>query len=152
MNSSIDHEPLREFVRQHKVTWGAQPLTAMNGPERVQVGHELELRAHHDADGVHSSMECSNCAELYLQLKKLAETALPCPDQSTRVEIGPFDGSLRLDPSEGLQPRVVLRIQILHSDDYFQPIDDCQNRCLKEIEDRLAVFGVQHGHWHNRHN
>ncbi len=150
MHAQNNRERLQQFVRQHRVTWAAQPLTAMQGQERVQVGHELELRAHHDADSRHASVDCSDCAELYLGLKELAETAIPCPEQSIRVEVGPFDGSLHLDPTEGLQPAVVLRIQVLHREDYFRPIDDRENRCLKEIEGRLGFFGVQRNHWIQR--
>lgn len=151
MNAPPDPHRLREFVESYHVTWAAQPLTVMRDGSRIQVGHEVELRADHKAEAGHSSMECGNSNELYSLLQELAETALPCPDDSIRIEFVPWDGSLHLDPTRGLRPEVILRIHILHREDYFEPIDECENRCLKEIERRFEAFGVQHGHWHEHY-
>jgi len=38
-----------------------------------------------------------------------------------------------------------LTLKILHQQGFNDPIDKCEERCLKEIEDTLTTLGVRRG-------
>ena len=45
------------------------------------------------------------------------------------------------------RPDVRLTIQILHRDHWDQPIDECEERCLKDMEQALRELGACEGAW-----
>ena len=56
-----------------------------------------------------------------------------------------FDQALHLTHKHNLQPEVVLTLKILHRQGFNDPIDECEERCLKEMEDTLTALGVRRG-------
>jgi hypothetical protein len=41
----------------------------------------------------------------------------------------------------------VLSMKILHRHGFDQPVDECEERCLKEMRSKLAELGVRAGEW-----
>ena len=65
---------------------------------------------------------------------------MPKSVRPSGYEIEPFDNSLH---SEGRGPdEVVLVLRIEHRHEYFAPVDNCEERYLKEMEARLRELGV----------
>jgi hypothetical protein len=45
---------------------------------------------------------------------------------------------------------VVVTIHIMHRHDFNRPVDDCEDRCLKEMRGSLAQLGVKEGIWREK--
>ena len=86
---------------------------------------------------------CDECRRVYADLYKVATFILPKEHRKSRCEVAPFDGKLTFAPRHGLRKEVVLTIRVVHGDDYRQPIDECQNVCLMEMERKLKELGAR---------
>jgi len=104
------------------------------------VGFDLELYGTHDHGHSQLTPGCEICRQTYEDLKKVAEEILPKEERPSSYEVQPFDHGLH---SEGLGPsEVVLVVRIQHRDDYFSPVDACEERCLAEMESGLKQLGI----------
>jgi len=56
-----------------------------------------------------------------------------------------FDVSLHYDSSPRALPYVELTILIRHRENYESPVDECEMRCLGEMEERLRELGASRG-------
>ena len=59
-------------------------------------------------------------------------------------DIPPFDASLR-ESAKGGAFEVVVAIRIEHRHGFFDPVDPCEERCLKEMCEKLTELGVSGG-------
>lgn len=144
-------ETLQQWVTEHKVCWELSPLVELDQhprepSTRVQVGFELQLFARHTG-GVKPSPGCPECVTLYDKLRAIALFAVPKEQRPSRYELSPFDSSFHLRPESEWVPEVQLTIRIIHRDDYFKTIDDCEKRCSEEIQGQLQTLGAQRKAW-----
>ncbi len=137
---------LREWVREHKVTWELGPWHEMVDHHVAAVGFELRLLARH-ASGQHPRPACGLCVQLYERLRDIASAAFPREHRPTKYEVEPFDASFHLRPEAEWTPEVQLLVRIVHRDGYLRPIDECEKRCAEEIQRNLRELGVQPGSW-----
>jgi len=125
---------LQQFVRDNQVKWEVRPIVEIVGGEKVSVGYELEISA--ASNGIAAS------PALFRDLTAVAQSVLPRELDATRVEVLPFDHSVRLDPHDRLRPRVLLKLRIIHATGYFQAATSDQTKCLREVEQALRSLGV----------
>lgn len=132
---------LAKLVEKHTVKYEVWRHWEIYDGKRVLVGFDLELHGTHDHGHTSLTPGCEHCQSTYRDLRSLAERVLPTEERPTGYDIEPFDNALH---SEARGPdEVVLVVRIHHRKSYFDPIDDCEERCLKEMEDRLRSFGAQ---------
>ena len=144
-------ELLGQWVTEHKVCWELSPLVELERhpnqpPARVKVGFELQLYGEH-AQGVKPSPGCPESLTLYERLRAIALFALPKEQRPSRYELSAFDSSFHLRPESEWVPEVLVTIRIIHGSDYFKGIDDCEKRCVEEIEQQLRTLGAQPKAW-----
>jgi hypothetical protein len=70
---------------------------------------------------------------------------MPKEERPSKYEVSIFDQAIRYSAAHGNRPDVQLTIRILHREHWDNPIDECETRCLKEMEDRLSEIGARHG-------
>jgi hypothetical protein len=132
---------LKTIVEKHTVRYQVWPHYEMHDGNRVMVGFDLQLHGTHDHGNTRLSPGCSLCAETFADLRKIAEWILPKEERPSSYEIPAFDQSLS---SSGKGPfEVVLPIRIEHRHDFFGPVDDCEQRCLREMEQKLVELGAR---------
>lgn len=136
-------EDLRRIIEKHTVRYEVWPHYEMNDGKRVTVGFDLELHGTHDHGTTRLSPGCHLCTETYADLRRVAESILPKEQRPSEYEIPPFDASLHGTARGPLE--VVLPIRIEHRHNFFDPVDGCEERCLKEMEGTLAELGVPNG-------
>jgi hypothetical protein len=139
---------LKEIIRKHAVRYEVWPHFEISGGKRVMVGFDIDLCGTHDHGTTRLSPGCHLCTETYTDLRRLAEWILPKEQRPSQYEIPPFDQSLRASPSGPFE--VVVPIRIEHRHGFLDPVDDCEERCLKEMQGKLAELGVTTGHGPNR--
>ena len=142
----MSESDLKEWIRQHKVCSELLPYYEMNAGRKVQVGFELHLYAQH-APGVKANPGCSECQEVYKHLQQVAQLALPQEFRPTRYEVEAFDASFHIRRETNMKSEVQLSMLIIHREDFFNPVDDCERRCSAEIQQKLNELGVQPRVW-----
>lgn len=134
---------LKAIIEKHTVRYQVWPRYEMNDGNRVMVGFDLELHGAHDHGNTSSSPGCHLCTETFADLRQIAEWILPKEERPSQYDLAPFDQSLYGSSKGPLE--IVLPIRIQHRHDFFGPVDDCEQRCLKEMEQVLAELGVPRG-------
>lgn len=137
---------LKNWVRQHRVTWELGPWQELAEHRPMTVGFELRLFGRHEPH-VHASPGCRQCVPLYERLRAIAVAALPKEHRPTRYQIEPFDAAFRLRPESEWTPEVQLTVHIVHREGYLRPLDECEKRCAEEIQLALRGLGVQPRTW-----
>ena len=144
MSEPADTHDLQKFVRDNQVRWGVYPIIEKVRGQRVPVGYELELSAVSDITRTsqYFGPDSPASAQLFCGLKTLVETLVPHTLDGTRIDVLPFDHSVHLDPRQRFRPRVLLKLQIIHEADYFQPASASEDHCLHELETALSSLGA----------
>jgi hypothetical protein len=144
-NSDETIERLRELTHEHQVCYEVWPEYLIAQGRRVQVGFQLELCGIRQCEGEPLTPGCQYCYETFEDLRKIAEWILPQERRPSRYEIGIFDGSIHSASKRRFRPEVVLNMKILHREAFDQPVDECEELCLKEMRQKLAELGVPEG-------
>ena len=138
---------LKDLVRHFQVCWEVWPEELFVGNEKRQVGLALELCGTHGPGGQPHEPGCPDCQRVFAALHVIAGWILPMERRPSFYELAPFNPSLRYSPARGNRPDVTLTVKILHRRGFERPVDDCEIRCLKEMEQRLKELGAGEHHW-----
>jgi len=152
LTNDVSMERLREIARRHQVSYEVWPERSVLEGRSIQIGFELRLcgaNTHTSEDGSdHSVPGCAHCFHTYGELRQIAEWILPREERPSRYEIGAFDRALHVAPhSRHSRSEVVVPIHIMHRHDFNRAVDDCEDRCLKEMGEKLVQLGVHEGIW-----
>ena len=141
---------LQELVSRYRVCWDVWPAETVVDRKLQKIGFELELSGTHPPDVTNVSPGCHSCREVFNGLRQIAEHILPSKaDRPSEYVISNYEPSIRYSRSRGSRPDVSLTIQILHRQG-FGPVDECEQRCLKAMEESLAALGISKGTWQVR--
>ena len=137
---------LKEWVRQHRVTWELGSWQELVEHRVTTIGFELRLFGRH-APHVHRRPGCRECVPVFERLRAIALAAFPKEHRPTKYEVEPFHAALHLRPESEWKPEVQLTLHIVHREDYLRPLDECEKRCAEEIQKALRGLGVQPRSW-----
>ena len=140
-------ERLQELIERHQVCYEVWPEYLMVKGQKVKVGFALELYGTHEHGESRMLPGCERCIGTFKDLRQIADYIMPKEERASRYEIEPYDGALREAATRKFRAEVELRMNILHRHGFDQPVDDCEERCLKEMREKLAGLGVPHGKW-----
>ena len=152
LNPASTLERLREIADKHQVCYEVWPERSVAEGVKIQIGFELQLcgtNSHVGGEGEHEQVPgCEHCLSTYEDLRQIAEWILPRDERPSQYEIGSFDRALHVAPhSRQSRNEVVLTIHIMHRANFNREVDDCENRCLKEMRGRLKELGIYEGKW-----
>ncbi len=86
------------------------------------------------------------CQDVFGALRVIAGWILPKEERPSMYEIGTFDSSIKYDPLRRNRPDITPAVRITHRAG-FAPVDPCEERCLKEMQQKLADIGAAPQHW-----
>ena len=138
---------LRDLVRQYRVCWETFKEEAVVNNKIREIGFELDLLGTHEPGTNHVSPGCEYCKPVQSALRQIAEWILPRENRSSTYEVNIDAESLNYAPLRKNRPDVRLTIRILHRSDFDRPIDECEVRCLKDMEKALSELGARKGTW-----
>jgi hypothetical protein len=127
------------------VCYEVWPEWSASGGRATRIGFAISLCGiHENGAGSQDLPGCSRCWRTYAELRAVAEWILPEQERACRFEIEAFDRAWHVAPNtrQGRNETVVT-IKIFHRHNINAPIDDCQQQCLHEMRDKLAVLGVR---------
>jgi hypothetical protein len=138
---------LKDMVEMHQVCYEVWPELLMVKGQQVKVGFNLELAGTHEHGTSTLSPGCPRCIRTFEDLRQIAEWIMPKEERPSCYEIEPYDRALHESAQRKFVPEVVLSMKILHRHGFDQPVDECEERCLKEMRNKLAELGVRAGEW-----
>jgi hypothetical protein len=146
-NSNETVERLKDIVEMHQVCYEVWPELLIVKGQQLKVGFDLELVGTHEHGTSTFSPGCPRCLRTFEDLRQIAEWIMPKEERPSRYEIEPYDRALHESAQRKFVPEVVLRMTILHRHGFDQPVDECEERCLKEMRGKLSELGVRAGEW-----
>lgn len=140
---------LCEIARKHQLCYEVCPEWSIKDGRKLQIGFELELCGLSSNEKcLHPVPGCPHCWRAYDEIREIAEWVLPREERPSRYDIQAFDRSLHIAPSRRQhRNEVIVRIVIMHRSAFNRPVDECENRCLGEMCERLSQLGVHEGLW-----
>ena len=141
VSSTIDE--VKELVAQHTVCYEVYPDRLLVRGELRTVGYEVQLLGSHARGSTRMTPGCELCASTFRDLRRIAEWKIPPDERDSKFEIVPFDGALHMATRHGLRPEVALSVTIEHRRGFDAPLDECESRCLRDVELRLNEVGAR---------
>lgn len=143
-----DAASLRKLVKQHKVCWQVWPLHHVDTETGTRaIGYQLELLGtHHDPEHT-PDPGCDECVKVYSALDRIARFIMPKEERDSVYRMGIFDHAMRFSPRRRFRKDVELVITIQHRTGLTDPVDACEIRCLREMEERLRSLGARQNKW-----
>jgi hypothetical protein len=150
-NEPMVPEALRNIVLLHKVCYEVWPEWSGCGGRARRIGYCVTLCGVNDRDDCvhgHHVPGCPHCGFTYDALRKIAEWITLTEQQGCRFEIHAFDRAWHIAPKQRWsRNEITVNIKIMHSHDVDAPLDDSQERSLKEMRTILRKLGVREGVW-----
>ena len=115
--------------------------------EKRKTGFAIELFGTHEPGVHHVNPGCEQCLPVMAALKEIANWILPREERPSMYQISIDSQSLSYSPAHGNRPDVSLTIQIRHRGIIEAPVDECEIRCLNEMEHALKQLGASKGRW-----
>ena len=145
MTTAISNERVVcDLVQKYQVCWEVQPELVVTKTHLVQIGYQVELAGPLAENTVPSDRARF---EVYNALHKIAEWVVSeNKHPSARFEIEPFESAVHYSSLRHCRLDVILNLKILHRCG-LDPVDECEQDCLKAIQERLAFLGAHRGCW-----
>jgi hypothetical protein len=138
---------LRDLVQRFRVCWSVWPEECfVNGTKR-KIGFALELCGTHEPGTLHVSPGCEHCRPVQAALKEIANWILPREERPSMYDIDINSQALEYSPAHGNRADISLTIRITHRGIIERPVDECEVRCLQEMEQSLKDLGACKGRW-----
>ena len=133
---------LAAFAEKHTVCYAVDPFEDLADEGARKVGFDLELYGTHSHGETRLTPGCELCKSTFADLKQIASWIMPTELRASEYQIEPFDYSLHASPKRRLRPEVTLTLRITHREHKKDPVDECEVRCLKEMEEKLRQLGI----------
>lgn len=143
----VQRRDVADLVRRFRVCWEVEPESTFVGHELRKIGFSLEIFGTHEPGTKHISPGCEQCVVVQDALKRIIHSILPKDERLSRYEVTVDSRSLTYSHQRGDRPDVGATIRILHRGPWDQPVDDCEERCLRDMEHALGELGAQMGSW-----
>jgi hypothetical protein len=153
--SSVDvptiPEALQNIVLLHQVCYEVWPEWSGCGGRARRIGYCVTLCGVNDRNDCvrgHHVPGCPHCGFTYDALRKIAGWITLTEQQDCRFEIQSFDRAWHIAPRQRWsRNEITVNVKILHRHDVDAPLDDSEERCLKELHAKLKKLGVREGVW-----
>ena len=140
---------LKKLVKRYRMCWEVFSECVYVDHKRMQTGFRLELIGTHEASVRNPEPGCVKCQDVFGALRAVAGWILPKEERLSMYEIAIFDNSIKYDTLRRNRPDITLAIRIMHRAG-FAPVDPCEERCLKEMQQKLLELGAAPQHWKDR--
>ena len=141
-------ERLRWLIEQHQVVYEHWMAKIVKHGELRIVGHDLLLIGTHGGHVTEMTTPgCRQCAQVWQDLREIADFIAPPPTDLSRFRVVPFSHAVHYAKERGNRPDVELIAEIRHRSHYDGPLDACEDRCLKHSLTRLKELGVSERRW-----
>ena len=143
----VNTEELAALAQRHRVCWEVWPECIVLRGEKRQVGFVLELSGTFETDTGYPYPDWVARQRVFAALRQIAEAILPREKRLSGYEVDSDDQAFHYSRVRGSRPDVSVAIHIYHRQGFERPVDPCEIRCLKEMEQRLKELGACERQW-----
>lgn len=136
---------LREWIRDHQVTWELQSHYEYTGQQKVHAGFDLALFARHP-EPLQDDPGCPECLRIHQALRDVVAIALPASRPTGGFSISPFVPVLAMRAESNWKPEVELDVAV-YQPGGVEPSDADEAECVHAMEDELRRLGAQPRSW-----
>ena len=139
-----------QLARKYRAYYSARAAIEWVDGHRLAVGYDLELLGTEESHAGASSPGCLTCEAVWKALRQIALASLPeASERESLWTIDPFDRALHVAPTSERTPRddVRLTLELRHKGEVFEPVDGCEDACLRDMIAALRALGVQKERW-----
>ena len=144
---SGDPAGIKSLVQRFRVCWEVYPLQILAKEGIRKIGFDLQLFGTPECGTEHIMPGCQHCQRAETALQEIADWIMQRESPSCTHIVSPDGASLSYAPVRANRPDVVVRVFIGHRHQWDQAADECDERCLKDIEQALTELGVCNGGW-----
>jgi hypothetical protein len=144
---SSDPTRIKALVQRFRVCWDVYPAEILVKNTVRKIGFDLELYGAPECGTEHVDPGCQHCLRVESALREIADWILPRVNPTCRFDVESEGDSLSYTPARANRPDVLVHINIFHRLEWDLPIDECEERCLKNLEQVLAELGACKGRW-----
>ena len=141
---------IKALVQRFRVCWEVYPLQILATEGIRKIGFDLQLFGTPECGTEHISPGCQHCQRVETALQEIADWIMQRESPSCTHIVSPDGASLSYAPVRANRPDVVVRVFMAHRHEWDNPIDECEERCLKDIEQALTELGACNGTWSDR--
>jgi hypothetical protein len=141
---------IKALVQRFRVCWEVYPLQILTEEGIRKIGFNLELYGTPECGTEHITPGCPHCQRVEIALQEIADWIMQRESPSCTHMVSPDGASLSYAPVRANRPDVVVHVFLAHRHKWDQPTDECEERCLKEIEQALTELGACSGTWSDR--
>jgi hypothetical protein len=138
---------IKALIHRFQVCWEVYPAEILAKDGIRKIGFDLELYGTPECGTEHVDPGCQHCLRVESALREIADWILPRVKPSCSFDVDSEGDSLSYAPERRNRPDVVVHINILHRHEWDHAIDECEEVCLKEIEQVLTDLGVCRRSW-----
>jgi glutaredoxin len=138
---------IKDLAERFRVCWEVDFEQAMTTEGARKIGFSLELYGTHEPGTGHVEPGCDHCREVQSALKQIALWILPREHRPSMYEVNVVTQALSYSRKRRNRPDVRVTIRILHRTDFEEPVDECETRCLDEMEHALSEVGACKSFW-----
>lgn len=142
-----DLSKIKDLVQRFQVCWEVYPEQVLTRDEIRKVGFALELYGTHAPGTEHVMPGCEHCRPVQEALGEIAHWILPREERPSMYEVTVDTQALSYSRERGNRPDVQVTIRILHRGDLEKPIDECEVRCLTDMQQALRNIGACKSVW-----
>jgi len=143
---------IKLLVQRFRVCWEVYPLQILAEEGIRKIGFDLELCGTPECGAEHVVPGCEHCQRVEIALQEIADWILRRESPASGHLVTPDSGSLSYAPVRANRPDVVVRVFIGHRHEWDKPADECEERCLKDMEQALRDLGACKGGWTDARN
>jgi hypothetical protein len=141
--ASVSEGELKDWIREHRVTYEQAPDFEVRRHEKLVAGVELRLHAPRSGPCT-SDPGGPSCHAIHEKLREIARRVAP---DGVRYAVEGFDSSFHLRPEARWEPEIELVAKVLPHGETFAPADDADAAPAMAIGKALERLGVQRGKW-----
>jgi hypothetical protein len=142
-----DSAGIKVLVQRFRVCREVYPLQILATEGIRKIGFDLELCGTPECGTEHISPGCQHCQRVETALQEIADWIMQRESPSCTHIVSSDGASLSYAQMRANRPDVVVRVFMAHRHEWDKPIDECLERCLKDIEQALTELGVCMGRW-----
>jgi hypothetical protein len=141
-HARLSEPELREWIREHRASFETVVHREAHEGAACVIGYDLVLTA--VCTGAPPLDPADERARaVFACLSQIAAAVLP-EDRDEHIGIEAFEPAFHLSRNHDWSPEIRLVVEIRHhARDYFSPTDDAERAELREIEARLASWGIR---------
>ena len=148
LKTFLEIKHLKELIRRYQICWEVYPrFEASPDGKKTQVGFEIALFGSHVQPDRAPEPACAEQTGVHRALYEVARWIFPRDYRDTTYEVWIVCDVISLTPQRFNGQDSTLIIEFMCKNGFQNPMNDCEELCVNEIQEEFRELGLQKGLW-----